>query len=69
MAVKLYVWRGRDAWLAQCPTLEIGSTGATRDLAMRELRRQADPDARKLFGDGIEAVEGPPPPMMMENDE
>jgi hypothetical protein len=60
--VKLYLWRGRNAWLAQCPALEIGGSGRTRDEATRAVRKQADYDARMIFGAGIEVVEGPPPP-------
>jgi hypothetical protein len=63
LSVRLYVWRGLHAWLAQCPELEIGGSGRTRDEATRKVRKQADYDARMIFGAGIEVVEGPPPPM------
>ena len=62
--VRLHVWKTpRGTWLAQCPALEIGGSGSTRDVAMRAIRKEVNRDAEMIFGTSIEVIEGPPPPM------
>ena len=62
MAVRVYIRQcPTGAWLAECPTLQSGGRGKTREMALLELKSEIAHDLEMLFNTDIEVIEGAAP--------